>query len=390
MLLSDSPAKTAKTSINIAFLSPFHVKHRLKSHISTPLNPSALPHDRRRSKSKAYRAVQACTFHSPAFHPSPVYTKSATLSAISCRFGYICPIKRDTRQQLSLLAQCRATAHALRICLYHPLATTRRAFKSHICNFPAPPYALLYVITFRCFTSHFLLFTISFRPILRQTELIVQLNIPLRPSFARTPPDKPVRLPSSHTSSLRYATTSRLRAPYASCSRTFRQVRGSFCYGHRCATPRPTSFDSLYSRKRCRGVYFFAFSFHVEHTSCRPPKPQRLSEFLLVYAYLYTASLHVFRLCVCFSRPCDPFSVAAPRLTIAPRRRSLTPGSASRRVACLPFLRIALSAIESLVPHFSISFHLTLAIGVTFALFACTFLCLPILSLTFFLEARLP
>lgn len=53
MLLSDSPAKTAKTSINIAFLSPFHVKHRLKSHISTPLNPSALPHDRRRSKVKS-------------------------------------------------------------------------------------------------------------------------------------------------------------------------------------------------------------------------------------------------------------------------------------------------------------------------------------------------
>lgn len=52
MLLSDSPAKTTKTSINIAFLSPFHVKHRLKSHISTPLNPSALPHDRRHQTTK--------------------------------------------------------------------------------------------------------------------------------------------------------------------------------------------------------------------------------------------------------------------------------------------------------------------------------------------------
>ena len=52
MLLSDSPAKTAKTSINIAFFSPFHVKHRLKSHISTPLNPSALPHDRRHQTTK--------------------------------------------------------------------------------------------------------------------------------------------------------------------------------------------------------------------------------------------------------------------------------------------------------------------------------------------------
>ena len=52
VLLSDSPAKTTKTSINIAFLSPFHVKHRLKSHISTPLNPSALPHDRRQQTTK--------------------------------------------------------------------------------------------------------------------------------------------------------------------------------------------------------------------------------------------------------------------------------------------------------------------------------------------------
>ena len=263
--------------------------------------------------------------HAPFILPRSIlrrFTQRAPLSAISRRFEHTYEISLDTQQRQALFAQCRATAHALRICLYYPLATTRRAFKSHICNFPAPPYALLYVITFRCFTSHFLLFTISFRPILRQTELIVQLNIPLRPSFARTPPDKPVRLPSSHTSSLRYATTSRLRAPYASCSRTFRQVRGSFCYGHRCATPRPTSFDSLYSRKRCRGVYFFAFSFHVEHTSCRSPKPQRLSRFSLVYAYLYIAILHVFLLCVRFCRPCAPFPFAAPRLTIAPRRRS--------------------------------------------------------------------
>lgn len=64
------------------------------------------------------------------------------------------------------------------------------------------------------------------------------------------------------------------------------------------------------------------FSFHVEHTSCHSPKPQRLSKFSLVYAYLYIALLHVFRLSVCFFRPCDPFPVAAPRLTIAPRRRS--------------------------------------------------------------------
>lgn len=43
MLSSDSPAKTTKTSINIAFLPLFHIKHRLKSGVLPPLNPSDLP-----------------------------------------------------------------------------------------------------------------------------------------------------------------------------------------------------------------------------------------------------------------------------------------------------------------------------------------------------------
>ena len=107
------------------------------------------------------------------------------------------------------------------------------------------------------------------------------------------------------------------------------------------STTRPDSFGSLYSRKRCRGAHFIMFSFHVEHTSCHSPKPQHLSRFWLVYAYLYIASLHVFRLSVCFFRPCDPFPVAAPRLAIAPRRRSLAPDSASRRVARVPSHRFA-------------------------------------------------
>ena len=106
-------------------------------------------------------------------------------------------------------------------------------------------------------------------------------------------------------------------------------------------TSHVSTFCRLYSSWQCRGAHFPARSFHVEHTSCRSPKPQHLSRFLLVYAYLYIASLHVFRLCVCFFRPCDPFPVVAPRLTIAPRRRSLTPGSASRRVARVPSHRFA-------------------------------------------------
>ena len=84
-----------------------------------------------------------------------------------------------------------------------------------------------------------------------------------------------------------------------------------------------------------------------------------------------------FLLCVRFCRPCDPFPVVALRLAIAPRRRSLTPGSASRRVARVPSHRFAFAfSFRDRVsrPPFSISFHLTFAIGVTFALFACTFL----------------
>ena len=69
MLSSDSPAKTTKTSINIDFLPLFHVKHCLKPHKLTSLNPSALPHDRRRSKDKAYRAVQTRALHSLAIIP---------------------------------------------------------------------------------------------------------------------------------------------------------------------------------------------------------------------------------------------------------------------------------------------------------------------------------
>ena len=44
--------RSLKPSTNIDFLPLFHIKHRLKSHISTPLTPSALPHDRRHQTTK--------------------------------------------------------------------------------------------------------------------------------------------------------------------------------------------------------------------------------------------------------------------------------------------------------------------------------------------------
>lgn len=144
-------------------------------------------------------------------------------------------------------------------------------------------------------------------------------------AFARTQPDKLVCLhPDCQPTRTAMRPPSSFRTLCARYIRNFaaKAYTRPLLLPNCRSTTRPDSFASLYSRKRCRGAHFFMFSFHVEHTSCHSPKPQRLSRFSLVYAYLYIASLHVFRLSVYFFRPCDPFPVAAPRLTIAPRRRS--------------------------------------------------------------------
>lgn len=178
---------------------------------------------------------------------------------------------------------------------------TARAFKALIRNSPAPPRIALYYNS-SLFSVAFSALSISFRPILRQTELIVRLNMPQHLSFARTP---------RQTRSL--AVLTRFFAPLCGdipSPRAFRVLFARLPPSPRpllppnCrSTTRPDSFGSLYSRKRCRGAHFFVFSFHVEHTSCHPPKPQRLSGFLLVYAYLYIASLHVFAYAFAFAVP---------------------------------------------------------------------------------------
>lgn len=254
---------------------------------------------------------------------------------------------------------------------------TARAFKAHIRNSPAPPRITLYYNS-SLFSVAFSALSISFRPILRQTELIVRLNIPQHLSFAHTP---------RQTRSL--AVLTRIIAPLCGDippPRAFRVLFARLPPSPRQLLPpnsrsttRPDSFGSLYSRKRCRGAHFIMFSFHVEHTSCHSPKPQRLSRFSLVYAYLYIASLHVFRLCVCFFRPCDPFPVAAPRLTIAPRRRSAAFVSEPRIAARLAvFVGARLHSVfprsYSLFFDFSISFCLMLHdVPQTFCLFFSAF-----------------
>ena len=121
------------------------------------------------------------------------------------------------------------------------------------------------------------------------------------------------------------------------------------------STPRLDSFGSLYSRKRCRGAHFFAFSFHVEHTSCHSPKPQRLSGFLLVYAYLYIASLHVFSYAFAFAVPAIlfPLSLRVGRSRLDAALLHPVPHPAESHACRLIDSRLhSLSAIESLVPLF--------------------------------------
>ena len=150
-------------------------------------------------------------------------------------------------------------------------------------------------------------------------------------------------------------------------------------------TSHVSTFCRLYSSWQCRGAHFFAFSFHVEHTSCHSPKPQRLSRFLLVYAYLYITSLHVFRLCVCFFRPCDPFPVVAPRLTIAPRRRSAAFVSEPLIAARLAvFVGARLHSVFSLprLPLFDFSISFCLTCPMAHANFLFVFLCLRLFALS--------
>ena len=183
---------------------------------------------------------------------------------------------------------------------------------------------MLYVITFRCSSSPCSSF-IAFCPLLRPTEHIAR---PIPTPFCFCPhATRQTRLSASGlpTDAYRYATpifiSHALRETYTQFRRKS-PYTPAFAADTAARHPvLPLSTPSI-PASGAGGAHFFTFSFHVEHASCRPPKPQRLSRFLLVYAYLYIASLHVFRLCVCFFRPCDPFPVVAPRLSIAPRRRS--------------------------------------------------------------------
>ena len=198
---------------------------------------------------------------------------------------------------------------------------TARAFKAYIRNPPAPPRITLYYNS-SLFSVAFSALSISFRPILRQTELIVRLNIQQRLSFVRTPPDKPVRLASSHASSpalRRHSASARFSRPVRAPSA---KPAAAFAADNAVRRPvLPLSAPSIPASGAGERISLCSrFMWNIRLV---------IRENLNVYRgfrsfmHIYTLRRCVFfRLFVCFFRPCDPFPVAAPRLTIAPRRRS--------------------------------------------------------------------
>ena len=152
--------KTTKTSIILDFLPLFHIKHRLKSHISTPLNLSALPHDRRQSKDKTYRAVQARVFHSPAIHPLTVYTKRAALCNFASIWAYLPDHTRYTTAANTLCAIRHSCSRPARSNHMHARTLICRGrFKTlaqYIYSYTAT--VSLYIITLCCFYCVFFSF----------------------------------------------------------------------------------------------------------------------------------------------------------------------------------------------------------------------------------------
>lgn len=253
---------------------------------------------------------------------------------------------------------------------------TARAFKAHIRNSPAPPRITLYYNS-SLFSVAFSALSVSFRPILRQTELIVQLNIPQHLSFARTP---------RQTRSL--AVLTRIIAPLCGDippPRAFRVLFARLPPSPRQLLPLTLPLDTLFCLFRLplfpQAVQVSAFLCVLVSCGTYVLSFAKTSTFIEVFARLC-----IFIHCVvaCFS----PIRLLFPSLRSFPHCRSVSddrastplsytlfriPPSRTRAVSsirvCILFPRSSLSS-----PIFSISFHLTLAIGVTFALFACTFL----------------
>ena len=236
---------------------------------------------------------------------------------------------------------------------------------------------LLYIITLRCFPSHFLLFLFLFdRSCGRQNSSSGSIYSNTSPLPARRPTNpfacRPRTLLRSamrrHSASARFSRP--FRAPSAMSAAAF-------------AAELPFDTPSRLFRLPLfpQAVQGSAFLCVLVSCGTHALSFTKTSTFIEVFARLC-----IFIHCViaCFS----PIRLLFPSLRSFPRCRSAAdnrasaplsytrfriPPSRTRAVSsirvCILFPRSSLSS-----PIFSISFHLTLAIGVTFALFACTFL----------------
>ena len=239
-------------------------------------------------------------------------------------------------------------------------------------------YALLYVITFRCSSSPCSSF-IAFCLLLRPTEHIAR---PIPTAFCFCPhATRQTRLsaPGLPTDAYRYATHLHFarfaRDIYAISPQ--KPIHARFC--RRTAARRPTpalsapSIPASGAGERISLCSRFMWNIRLV-----------IRQNLNVYRG-FCSFMHIYtlRYCMFFSYA---FAFAVPAIlfhcrSVSDARASTPlsytrfriPPSRTRAVSsirvCILFPRSSLSS-----PVFSISFHLTLAIGVTFALFACTFL----------------
>ena len=267
----------------------------------------------------AYRAVQTRVLYSLAIIPRNLH---GTPHSIQFRVDLNTLTRSRSIHNRDKRSLCNAAhSRALRIYSCYSHATTLRVPSKHtIATLPLRP-VLLNIITLRCFPSHFSSFYF-FSADLAADRTCRTTQYTATPLFCSHAARQPVRLQSSHASSLRCAATFRLRALFSSFSRTFRQVRGSFCRRTAVRPPvLPLSTPSIPASGA--GERISLRSRFMWNTRLVIHQNLNVYRGFCSFMHIYTLRhCMFFRLCVCFFRPCDPFPVVAPRLTIAPQRCS--------------------------------------------------------------------
>ena len=269
----------------------------------------------------AYRAVQTRVLYSLAIIPRNLH---GTPHSIQFRVDLNTLTRSRSIHNRDKRSLCNAAhSRALRIYSCYSHATTRRVPSKHAFTTARAAYALLCVITFRCSSSLCSSF-IAFCPLLRPTEHIAR---PIPTPFCFCPhASRQTRLSASGlpTDAYRYAT----RLHFARFARDIfaispqKPIHARFC--RRTAVRRPASTLSAPSIPASgAGERISLRSRFMWNTRLVIHQNLNVYRGFCSFMHIYTLRhCMFFRLCVCFFRPCDPFPVVAPRLTIAPQRCS--------------------------------------------------------------------